>query len=400
MRTMHPVLKRGGLFWDRDLLPPAAYAQRLARVQAQIAEAGDDAWLIYGDVERYGSLAYVGNFLPRTRCGLALVPAKGEPSMLISVGARDVPAAKTLTSIEDVRPFTRLPRELVKLIEEKALANARIGLVSVAEFIAVTDWEEITAGLPGVSWTARTAALAALRDVKDSFELRAIRQSASAVEDALGAVPDFLCAGMSVRQVTAEVDRLLRRSAAEDVRILVAAGDACGVSLRTADDRVLADGDTLMLYAAVEIQRYWAEGARTYVLGQTPAALSALNEVATETLSALRAACVPGASVAELYRLADERLAPHGLAMSASAYGYGHGIGLDPEEDPVIGPAGRGILADGATLALRVICHKDGRGIACGQTVLVRDGGGESLVRAPSLVTSLVTCKLHRELAK
>ncbi len=43
MRTMHPVLKRGGLFWDRELLPPACYAERLTRIRSPIAESGDDA---------------------------------------------------------------------------------------------------------------------------------------------------------------------------------------------------------------------------------------------------------------------------------------------------------------------------------------------------------------------
>ena len=74
MRTMHPVLKRGGLYWDQELLPPACYAKRLARIKTLISESGDDAWLLYGDVERYGYVAYFSNFLPRTRSAMALVP--------------------------------------------------------------------------------------------------------------------------------------------------------------------------------------------------------------------------------------------------------------------------------------------------------------------------------------
>ena len=54
MQSLHPVLKRGGLFWDRALLPPTLFADRYKRIQAAIAEAGDDAWLVYGDAQRYG----------------------------------------------------------------------------------------------------------------------------------------------------------------------------------------------------------------------------------------------------------------------------------------------------------------------------------------------------------
>ena len=37
MRTVHPVLKRGGLFWDRDMLPVQAYRERYGRMQEAIA---------------------------------------------------------------------------------------------------------------------------------------------------------------------------------------------------------------------------------------------------------------------------------------------------------------------------------------------------------------------------
>src|SRR5258707_4591307 len=139
MRTMHPVLKGGGPFWDRELLPPACYAERFARIKALIAESGDDAWLIYGDVESYGHIAYFSNFLPRTRSALALVPRTGDPAILLSVGQRDIPAAKTLTWIDDVRPFSKLAPQLRALITEKGLPTARIGLICIEGSLALAE---------------------------------------------------------------------------------------------------------------------------------------------------------------------------------------------------------------------------------------------------------------------
>ncbi|HLY65557.1 MAG TPA: hypothetical protein VKU60_08485, partial [Chloroflexota bacterium] len=106
MLTQHSVIKRGGLYWDREALPPSEIAKRLRQVQASIAQSGDDAWVVFGDARNYGPAAYVSHFLPRARSVLAVVPRSGEPTLLASVGARDIPAAKTLTAIEDVRPFT------------------------------------------------------------------------------------------------------------------------------------------------------------------------------------------------------------------------------------------------------------------------------------------------------
>src|SRR5262245_35951367 len=199
MRTMHPVLKRGGLFWDQEALPRSCYAERFARIQKLIAESGDDAWLLYGDVERYGHVAYFSNFLTRTRSALALVPRSGDPAILVSVGKRDIPAAKTLTWIDDVRPFQTLSRETLALIADKGRAKARFGLVGVEESIPVADWDGITGGLPDAQWQTRTAAVMGLRQRKDHWELAAIRRSAVAVTAALDVVPQIVRPGMTTR---------------------------------------------------------------------------------------------------------------------------------------------------------------------------------------------------------
>jgi len=386
MRTMHPVLKRGALFWDRELLPPACYGARFARIQALIGEEGDDAWILFGDVERYGHVAYVSNFLPRTRSALALVPARGDPAILIAAGPRDIPAAKTLTWIEDVRPLGHAGRQVCALIAEKGLSRARIGLVGVEESLALAEWNAITAGLPQAQWRDRTAAVMGLRLVKDRFEQAALRRSALAVAQALDAVPPLLRPGVTTRQLAAGVDRQLRLAGAEDVRILIAGGAQCGRSLRPADDTPLQRGDAVMLYAAAETQRYWAEAARTFVLGRAAPALQTLDARATVALAAMRAAVAPGARIAEVHMRAEAALAGAELRASASAYGYGHVIGLDAEEPPYVLAAGEDRIDEGVALALRVIGHSGGQGIALGHVIMVGKGGAEALIEAPGLI--------------
>jgi methionyl aminopeptidase len=385
MRTMHPVLKRGALFWDQELLPRACYVERFARVRSRIVESGDDAWLLYGDVERYGHVAYVSNFLPRTRSALALVAASGDPAMLVNVGLRDVPAAKTLTWIDDVRPFGALAPALRALILDKRLAKARLGLVGVEEQLSLGEWNEITAVLPQVQWQLRTAAAARLRESKDRFELAALRRAARAVANALDRVPHLLRAGLTARSLAAAVDRELRRAAAEDVRILIAVGPQCGLSLRPPDDRMLQEGDTIMLYAAAEVQRYWGEAACSYVLGRGSREQQALAERAAAALAAMRAAAVPGTRVSGIHAIGENVLDDAALCASAKAYGFGHGIGLDPEEAPMLGPRGDDCLVENATMALRVIGHSNGHGIALGQVIVVGANGDEPLLDAPGL---------------
>ena len=392
MRTMHTVLKRGGLVWVRDAVPAALFPPRVARVQEAIAAAGHDAWLVYGDAYSYGDLAYLTHFLPRVRGAVVLVPREGAPALLVAVGSRDIPAAKTLTWVDDVRPFTRLPGEVDKLIREQGLERARIGLVNVEEQLAVGDWAQIRALLPDVDWQSADGTLAALRADKDATELAVMRHTATLVGEGLAAAAEALRAGVSERAVLAAVDRRLRYGAVEDARVLIASGPRASISLRPTDDRVLEAGDVVLLHLAAEYQRYWAEAGQTFVLGAADEATRRLADSAERALSAMSGALRPGApagaaadAALEVLNAADASLSTQHSALSTS-YGLGHGIGLDLEEAPYLRLGATAPLVEGAVLALHVVLHGErGRGALATRTVVVEAGGARPLVddRAP-----------------
>jgi Xaa-Pro aminopeptidase len=189
-----------------------------------------------------------------------------------------------------------------------------------------------------------------------------------------------------MRGVTADLDGYVRAHAAEDVRIMISSGEQAGVSLRPADDRTLKPGDTVLLYVAAEVQRYWAEGARTFVLGPASDEMRRLAASGAQALAAMREAAHTGAAAQAIAQAADSRLCDEALRVSARAYGYGNGIGLDAEEAPLVAPDVADVVANNAALALRVIGHTQGLGIALGETVLVGDGKIERLIDTPDLV--------------
>lgn len=373
MQTVHPVLKHGGLFSDWDLLPKPMFEQRYARIQAAIAAAGDDAWLIYGDAQRYGDVAYVSHFVPRLRSVLVLVPKTGRPDLLASIGSRDIPASKILTWFEEMRPYTRLPGEAVKLINERGLSSARIGLVGTRASLPIAEWNAIAAGLPGVSWIERDAEYAALRRTKDAAEDAALRRAADAVAAGMHEAEHALQAGRTVREATAQIDRAIRFAAAEDIRILVAAGSAAGVALRPPDERTLRDDDTVLLHIQAEVQRYWSQASRTFFLGRPSDAQAALSAHAQAALTAMVEHVRGGAPAAAVAAAAKAALGDELFAV-AQEYGLGSGIGLDAHEPPAVAlDSSDTIPADGA-LSLHVVLHEGGDGAIAGCTVLVRDG--------------------------
>ena len=386
MRTMHSVLKRGGLYWDRGLLPQAAYEKRLALIQAEIAHSGDDAWLLFGDVERYGTLTFATNFIPRVRSALAFVPKSGTPVLLANIGLRDVPAAKTITWVDDIRPFGRLPKDLIALIENQGLSASKIGLCGFEESLPVADWTAIEAGLPKVQWSNRGDLLWAMRASKESWEIEAIRRCAVMAEEALKLAPEVLHPGVTMREAIAVIDRHIRRAGAEDAHYLVASGPQTAIGLRPVDDRALVKGDPIVISVAVESQRYWAETARTFVLGAAPDALKALHAAAKNALVAMGKTVCTGAATGDIASAAEKSLNDSKLSRVAAGYGFGHGIGLDAEELPIVRIGGKERVIGDATMALRVVLTGKACGAAIAQTVVAGSDGCRPLNDAAPLI--------------
>lgn len=379
MRTLHSILKHGGLFWDRELLPQENYDARFSVIRDMVRESGDAGWLIYGDVARYGDLTYLTNFIPRTRSALAYVPREGAPVLFASIGLRDVPAAKTITWVDDIRVFGRMPDSVIKLLTEEELQNGRIGLVGFEESVPIADWDAISSALPNVDWQARSGALDELRSRKDTTELAAMRAVAEVAHAALEGADAALQPGTTMRQAFARIDGAARSLGAEDVRILAASGPQTGSALRPIDDRVLEAGDRVMVHFAVERQRYWAEIDRTHTVAGAAGAQGGLQARAEAALDAMEAAANPGATIAEIAGAAREAIGDTEIAARAASYGFAHGIGLDAEEYPLIGRHDDAPLLAGTTLALRAVLHESGTGAIAGKTVIIGAGGIEDL---------------------
>lgn len=383
MRSMHSVLKHGGLFWDRDVAPPDACEQRFKRVQQAVADSGDDAWLVYGDVQRHGNIAFVSHFLPRVRSALVVVPRGGAPILLANIGLRDVPAAKTMTWIDDIRPFGRLPKDLIGLIEQLGLKTGRLGTCGFDVSLPVSEWDAIAKGLHQVTWTGRDQLIAKLRAAKAPWEVAALRRAAYMAASALTIAPQQLRPGANLRQAIAAIDREARGQGAEDASYMIGIN---GGSLRPVDDRVLAGGDVLTIYMTLEAQRYWAESARTFVLGRADGQLRDLFGRGKQAMDAMAAKTRAGTNAADLARAARTALGDDALYRVAQSYGLGNGIGLDCEEGPLIGETEGAVLAENAIVTTRVIAHSAGRGIALSQTLVARAQASEAIFSPAELI--------------
>ncbi len=369
MQTVHTVIKHGAVFWDTELVPAAVLQSRLEIVQAAIRAAGDSAWLFYGDAQRCGALAYVAHYFPRIRDAAVLVTLEAPPVVFVNGGARTLPSIRPVTWIADVRMFAHLPKKLAETLNEQALAKARIGTIGVVETFPAREWDALRSAVPSVTFVPRDAEFALLRRNKDAVDLSVANKASRVLDAAFALAATLLRPGASTSEAFAQIERALRLAGAEDVRMLTSGGPGHN-ELAPPLERRLEDGDTVMLFLGVEIQRYWSEAAQTFAIGTPNAQAEHLASRARAAVDAMEAAAIAGARGSTIAAAAQIALNDDALLAFASGYGLGHGIGMDIEDAPSIGLDSDDVLHAGTALALHIVLRDGPAAAIAGRTIV------------------------------
>jgi Xaa-Pro aminopeptidase len=379
----HSVLKRGCSTWDPQQVPQAEFQARLDAVRKEMARRHMDALVIYGDNYSFADLCYLTNYFPKVRGGIAVVPREGAISMLLNIGSRDVPFAKTLTWVEDVRASNQVGTDGGKLIKEKGFESANIGLADSGHGFPLPQWEEMKNVLPSVEWQSCDDMLALLRLRKTARELAAMREAGRLLKDVCDGAREFIRPGKKEYEIVAEIDRLARDKGAEDIRILAGATRLNPPSFK--QSAVL--GGHWAVYLALQHERYWAEAGRSFIL-TGDAKLEGTYRKAQEIVSAMATQLRPGGAVGAIDETARRELGE--FYAKASGYGLANGIGLNQWEAPFLNDddmrevgapsIGAATLNENMTLALRVVFETEGKLVLFGDSFEVTASGARSLL--------------------
>ncbi|HLN85030.1 MAG TPA: M24 family metallopeptidase [Candidatus Limnocylindrales bacterium] len=379
----HSVLKRGCSTWDPVEVPQAEFQARLDRVRKEITQIGLDALVIYGDNYSFADLCYLTNYFPKVRGGVAVVPRAGAISLLLNIGSRDVPFAKTLTWVKDVRASNLIGADGAKLLKEKGFEKARLGLVDSGQGFPLPQLEEMKSALPEVAWENVDALFQPLRLQKTARELAAMGAAGRLLEEICQDAAAFIKPGRKEYEVVADIDRLARDKGAEDIRILAGEKRLDPPSFKQAASL----GSHWAVYLAVQHERYWAEAGRTYILA-SDAKLHGMYTRAQEVVAAMARQLKPNRATEAIDDVARRELGE--FYGTASVYGLANGIGLNQWEAPFLSEddaqqvgahsVGATRLNENMTLALRVVIESEEKIVLYGDSYKVTAGGAKMLV--------------------
>ena len=379
----HSVLKRGCSTWDPKEVPQAEFQLRLDAVRGEMARQKLDALVIYGDNYSFADLCYLTNYFPKVRGGISVVPRDGAISLLLNIGSRDVPFAKTLTWVEDVRASNQVGADGAKLLKEKGFEKAKIGLMDSGRGFPLPQLEEMKGALPDVNWEACDTMIVPQRLVKTGRELGAMHEAGRLLHEICNEAEKFIKPGRKEYEIIADIDRLARDKGAEDIRILAGESRLNPPSFKQSANL----GDHWAVYLAVQHERYWVESGRTFI-SSNDAKLQSAYKKAREIVVQMAGQLKPGGSVAAIDETARRALGE--FYATASIYGLANGIGLNQWEAPFlneddasqVGAASVGatILNENMTLALRVTIETEGKIVLFGDSFEVTAGGARSLL--------------------
>jgi Xaa-Pro aminopeptidase len=381
MRTMQPCVTIGSYTWAQDRLPSDEFELRLGELRTAMERKSWPAVLVYGDVRDHAALAYLSNFIPRVRWGMALLPRSGDPRLICAMSTRDLPAMRGLTWIADVR--SGMGPEWVKAFDpwcERLRADqpAELGTLGF-DLMAPVLHQAVRRSL-GEHFTLRRAddIIAVPPERKRPRELTMLRASCKLVETAAKTFVESWRDSGEPETAALDAERIARSLGAQDVRTLVSL-DRGRTLVPFCGNFEKANGP-LVGYLAVKTMGYWADVFVTNDEGNTHA-----SRHAEAALDALIAAVHPGARAGDLYATATAAIAPLRLHPVLSG-SVGHGIGLSLNEQPEFcANADAALETDGVyTLQVGTLGIEAGN-VLLSAIVRNRPNGAEVLLRSPPI---------------
>ena len=173
--------------------------------------------------------------------------------------------------------------------------------------------------------------------VKDASEIATLREAAARLTPVAAAVFEATRAGESERAVAGVLESAIRRAGYERpaFETIVASGPHAALPHHHTGDRILAEGDLVVLDFGGVLDGYCCDLTRTVSIGPPSSEARRLYTAVYDAQQAAIAAIRPGVESTAVDAAARSVLEARGLG-EAFGHGTGHGLGLDIHEEPRI----------------------------------------------------------------
>ncbi len=272
--------------------------------------------------------------------------------------------------------------EVARILEEGA-SGPSVGFEDHS--LSVRDRRALGESCGAVMWEPAGALVDGLRACKDAEEVEAIAAAVGIAEGALSDLRGTIRAGVTESDLAAELVYRLRLAGSESLPFepIVASGPRSALPHAQPGDRILRQGDLLLIDFGARLEGYCSDMTRMFVLGAPAAWQREIHGVVRRAVEAAIAATEAGVHARDVDRAARDVIREAGFG-DRFGHGTGHGVGLEVHERPSVNARSRETLEPGSVVTIEPAVYLPGRGgVRLEEVVVVDEGGRRVLTTFP-----------------
>jgi Xaa-Pro aminopeptidase len=374
-----------------QMIPDSEYQERLGRFQQNIRSAGLDAALVHGNEADCASVRYLSEYWPTFESAAVLVPAEGEPVLLI--GPESEEYAKGRSKITHIEKMVEYRESADPEYPGISVANYRdvitsalggrplkkLGIVSYS-ITPLPVYMSLKEQLPDVELVKADETLISLRTIKSDNEIAAMKKAFEISEKAVEAILNEIKPGMTELQVTGIAQREIYRYGGEyeGHALYVFCGPATCNAISRPTHNTIKENEVIQLNIGARVCGYSSSVGVPISIGPLPDRKKRLVEFGLKahfkTLDLIKAG-KPAAQVVTEYEdfVRDEGFEKYML------YGPCHGIGMMEVERPWMESTSKYDLQPNMTFQVDTFFYDKDFGLRWENGVRVTEGGVEKL---------------------
>ena len=267
------------------------------------------------------------------------------------------------------------------LAEGAAEIGVTGGCIAINDGVRAVDLIEMSSVLHA-KYVNGADVLSPLRGVKDETELEYMRRASSIADAVMEDVSKFIRAGQSERDIQEFLVKAFAERGGEALSFspIVASGPGGSMPHYQRNDRILRDGDFVVVDMGCKYKGYCSDTTRTFCIGEASDEMKRVYGTVLEAQKTGEAAVRRGSAGQDVDRAARKIIADAGYG----AYflnRLGHGVGIAIHEEPYIIEGNDAPLEPGNVFSVEPGIYIPGKfGVRIENLVAVRaDGSAEAL---------------------
>lgn len=324
------------------------------------------------------------------RPAVLLIPASGKPAFVYP----EFETGKVNSCRVPLEPFpygedreSWVPA-FTRALQSLPAATRKVGVNSTQ--IRYLEMDLMRQAQPGLHFSAADILFQSLRARKDSGEVENIRKAIHIAEEAFRETLSFIKPGRTEKEIAGElVINLLRLGSDAELPFspIVAVGPNSANPHAIPTDRMLEEGDLVVIDWGARFEHYISDITRTLSIGQPQEQFSNMASVVKHANEKARQTAKAGITCSLVDEAARAVISEAGMG-EYFTHRTGHGIGMEPHEAPYIASDYSHVLEVGNTFTIEPGVYLPGKGgVRIEDNILITTVGAETLTSLPRELT-------------